>query len=128
MVVSQKPVVVGNTPGKEPLDHFALVAFVGQVFVKVTGPVKSGQYVIASGKNDGLGIAKDKEALTESDYSKIVGQAWETSDKTNLRLVKVAITPLDFANTSSKRLENLEKENKQLRSDLQEIQKMLRKR
>ena len=41
MVVSAAPVVVGNKPAGSA-DNFATVAFVGQVFVRVAGPVASG--------------------------------------------------------------------------------------
>jgi hypothetical protein len=68
------------------------VAFVGQVYVKVRGAVKSGHYIVASGKNDGVGYAVSKKDLTAEDTERIVGQAWETSNNPNLRLVKAAIT------------------------------------
>lgn len=56
-----------------------LVSFIGQIYVKVRGSVQSGQYIIASNNEAGVGIAKDGDKLTRDDYSRVIGKAWETS-------------------------------------------------
>uniref|UniRef100_A0A6S8EHS9 Uncharacterized protein n=1 Tax=Aplanochytrium stocchinoi TaxID=215587 RepID=A0A6S8EHS9_9STRA len=60
MVVSTTPSVAAGVPpsisGTEPIPG-ALCAFLGQVPVNVVGPVKCGQYLFPSGKNDGYAIA-----------------------------------------------------------------------
>jgi len=128
MSVSAKPIVVGNLPEKNKEDY-VLVAFVGQVFVHVKGAVKSGQYIVASDE-PGVGIAKDKHALTRRDISRVVGQVWETSSKKERRLVKVGITPMDIpvaADTeTTTRLTKLEKENETLREQLNMLMKEVR--
>ena len=57
MVVSHKPIVLGNIPeeGKSHLGNN--VAFMGQVPVKVIGPVSSGDYIVAHGEISGYGKA-----------------------------------------------------------------------
>jgi hypothetical protein len=108
MSVSAKPVVVGNMPDAD-IDGFELVAFVGQVFVKVRGAAISGQYVVAS-EEAGVGIAKDREALTIHDLQRVVGQVWQTTDEVGLHLVKVGITPMDMSLVQLQRIADLEAE------------------
>jgi hypothetical protein len=106
MSVSAKPIVVGNAPEGNK-DNYTLVAFVGQVYVKVKGAVVSGQYVIASDEN-GVGVAKNKEDLTATDISRVVGQVWETSNNEKTRLIKVGITPMDMSLVQTERIATLE--------------------
>lgn len=74
MVISTEPGVVGNSKDVQEIDSKGnIVAFMGQVPVKVRGIVQSGDYIIPSGLNDGVGIATKKRT------AKCVGQAWETS-------------------------------------------------
>jgi len=76
MVISNRPIVLGNMPevGKEL--NFEKVAFMGQVPVKVYGNVKPGDYILPSGLNNGFGIAISPKDLKPEDYLKIVGVAW----------------------------------------------------
>jgi hypothetical protein len=121
MVVSQKPIVVGNTPDNDDLSKYALISFVGQVYVNVDQPVRSGQYIVASGKNDGMGVPKNRDDLTAIDIPQVVGQAWETSDTTGRHVIKVAITPLDIPGNLSAKIEAIELENKILRTEIEAI-------
>gem|GEM_PF-2082045 len=108
MSVSAKPVVVGNMPDANK-DEFELVAFVGQVFVKVRGPATSGQYVVASDEA-GVGVAKNREDLTFHELQRVVGQVWQTTDEVGLHLVKVGITPMDMSLVQAQRIADLEAE------------------
>ena len=79
MVVSHAPIVLGNMPpeGREHL--YSKVAFMGQVPVKVEGPVNPGDYVIPSGLDDGVGVAVPPELMTAEEYATAVGRAWGRS-------------------------------------------------
>jgi hypothetical protein len=101
MIVSMKPVVVGNSPGAD-VSGYALVSFIGQVYVNVVGPVKSGEYIIPSGRNDGTGMAISSNQISNSNFQSVVGQAWETSEQTEKRLVKVGITAFTIPNANYK--------------------------
>jgi hypothetical protein len=101
MIVSMKPVVVGNSPGPD-VTGYALVSFIGQVYVNVVGPVKSGEYIIPSGRNDGTGIAISSNQISNSNFQSVVGQVWETSEQTEKRLVKVGITAFATPNSNNK--------------------------
>ena len=106
MIVSMKPVVVGNSPGPD-VTGYALVSFIGQVYVNLVGPVKSGEYIIPSGRNDGTGIAISSNQVSNSNFQSVVGQAWETSEQTEKRLIKVGITA--FAIPSANYKENTDR-------------------
>lgn len=80
MVVSYKPIVLGNMPAANREKEYEKVAFMGQVPVKVFGKVNIGDYIIPSGKNDGIGIAIQSSQITSENIKNIVGIAWSTSD------------------------------------------------
>lgn len=79
MVISTKPAILGNMPmtGKEGL--YEKVAFMGQIPVKVRGIVLSGDYILPSGLNDGIGRAVSSDDITAKQYREIVGVAWSSS-------------------------------------------------
>jgi hypothetical protein len=91
LVVSASPAVVGNMPaeGKEHL--FEKVALLGQVHVKVIGPVREGDYIIPSGLEDGSGVAVSPEMMTAEEFTKIVGRAWDSSPNAGLKYVRIAV-------------------------------------
>lgn len=76
MAVSYRPIVLGNTPqkGKEHLG--SNVAFMGQIPVKVMGPVRSGDYIVGKGNIPGYGIAISPQHMTLSDFNCAVGRSW----------------------------------------------------
>ena len=76
LVVSTKPIILGNTPEEGKEENYKKVAFMGQVPVKVEGTVYSGDYILASGNNDGLGRAVSPAEMDIEDYQNIVGIAW----------------------------------------------------
>ena len=51
------------------------VAFMGQVPVFVVGKVNAGDFIIASGRNDGLGIAISPDQISLKQLNKVVGIA-----------------------------------------------------
>jgi hypothetical protein len=67
------------------------VAFVGQVPVKVRGRVRAGDWILASGRDDGTATACVPDALDAGRADRVIGQAWESSDDENVKLVKTVI-------------------------------------
>ena len=118
MVISSMPLVVGNWKGKDTGLTYETVAFVGQVPVKIKGSVTSGDYIVPSGDNDGVAIAVSPSNLTVEQSSQIVGQAWESSSKTGIKYVNVAITPHSQPTAI---LDRLEKENQELKEEIRKI-------
>ena len=80
MVVSQNPTVIGAMPEDSESQMFEKIAFMGQVPVKVVGEVKRGDYILPSGKEDGLAIAVAPEEMKTRDYARIIGISWGESD------------------------------------------------
>ena len=91
MVVSKRPIVLGNVPKPEKEQNFEKVAFMGQVPVKVVGAVAVGDYIIPSGNNDGLGVAIHPADMKLGDYAKIVGVAWQAAKEAPINYVNVAV-------------------------------------
>jgi hypothetical protein len=79
MAVSMHPIVLGNTPpdGKTHLGNN--IAFMGQVPVKITGAVNSGDFIVANSEIPGYGLAISQEDMTIEDFKHCVGRAWETN-------------------------------------------------
>ena len=82
LVVSDQPIVTGNSPGSDPADreHFETVAFVGQVPAKVRGAVETGEVIVPSGRADGTGVAVAPREYDHAEDGPIVGQAWEAAE------------------------------------------------
>jgi hypothetical protein len=82
---------LGNAPQPKQQPFFEKVAFMGQVPVKVAGKVEVGDFIIPSGNNNGVGIAVNPAKMMISDYSKVVGVAWQAAKDAPLNYVNVAV-------------------------------------
>jgi len=91
MVISLKPIVLGNTPENGKAKEYEKVAFMGQVPVRVLGAVNLGDYILPSGNNNGLGIAVSPANMKPQDYKKIVGVAWSAGTNPDLNTIRVAV-------------------------------------
>jgi hypothetical protein len=92
MVVSHKPIVLGNTPTELMEKNYEKVAFMGQVPVRVFGKVNLGDYIIPNGLNNGVGVAVAPDKIAAKDVKNIVGIAWSTADNAvGLNNINVAI-------------------------------------
>lgn len=106
LVVSRQPILLGNAPQPDQKAAFEKIAFMGQVPVKVAGPVSVGDYILPSGNNDGLGIAVSPKAMKSGDYARVVGVAWEAgSAEAPFNYIKTAVGI--NANDLSKKVEKL---------------------
>jgi hypothetical protein len=76
LVISTNPIVLGNSPEDGREMYFEKIAFMGQVPVRVLGTVAAGDYIVATGKNDGLAIAKSPADISPDDLVNIIGVAW----------------------------------------------------
>lgn len=91
MIISSRPIVLGNAPQPEKEQNFEKVAFLGQAPVRVSGKVEVGDYILASGRNDGMGIALHPSKVKISDYKRIVGVAWEAAKENAINLINIGI-------------------------------------
>ena len=126
MVVSFKPIVLGNTPNDSALPNFEKVAFMGQVPVKVFGKVNLGDYIIPNGVNNGVGVAVAPDKIKHSDVKNIVGIAWSTAEN------PLAISTVNVAiglnvNDNQKLVEKQQIEINGLKSEIDKINAKLDK-
>lgn len=91
MVVSTSPIILGNAPQVADRKDYEKIAFLGQVPVKVRGPVAVGDYILPSGNGDGFGVAVNPEALTARRHKDIVGIAWTAAEDAPINYVKMAV-------------------------------------
>ena len=126
MVVSFKPIVLGNTPNDAALPNYEKVAFMGQVPVKVFGKVNLGDYIIPNGVNNGIGVAVAPDKIKHSDVKNIVGIAWSTAEN------PLAISTVNVAiglnvNDNQKLVEKQQVEINDLKSEIDKINAKLDK-
>ena len=82
MVVSKAPMILGNDPGDPEAEaDFEKVAFMGQVPVKVKGDVESGDFILMTNQQDGIGIGVSPDAISLAQREYIVGVAWQSTVK-----------------------------------------------
>lgn len=91
LVISAHPIILGNAPQPNREDDFEKIAFLGQVDVRVSGKVNIGDYILASGNNDGIGVAMAPESLQPLDYRRVVGVAWEEAPDRPLNKVRIGV-------------------------------------
>jgi len=90
MVISSTPIVVGNWQ-QVNLNRYALVAFLGQVPVRVKGIVHKGDYIVPTGMNDGIAIAVAPENVTFELADKVLGRSWNESNDKGIKMVNTII-------------------------------------
>ena len=129
MVVSTAPIVLGNMPLESEEHGYEKVAFMGQVPVKVRGPVNSGDYIISSGLNDGTGVGVSPGEMTASDHALIVGQAWESSSDHGVKLINTVMgSPASLSpllHQLTREMSQLKLENEELRQRLEALEALL---
>ena len=91
MVVSVAPGVLGNMPPENEEHKYEKVAFMGQVPVFVVGKVKAGDFIIASGRNDGLGIAISPDRISLKQINKVVGISWTDANDNRINKINLSI-------------------------------------
>jgi hypothetical protein len=91
MAVSEHPIVLGNLPTESESHKGNNVAFMGQIPVKIVGPVTTGDYILANGKIPGYGIAKSQKELKVEDMPLVVGRSWETKPGEGPKMVNTVV-------------------------------------
>jgi hypothetical protein len=100
MAISTKAVVVaggGATQGREGSEE---VAFIGQVPVRVRGPVEIADYIVASGLEDGTAIAVSPDEIRPEQSSLIVGRAWAASAEQGVKTINTVVGLPESASTT----------------------------
>ena len=130
MVISHNPIVLGNMPEQTRMADYEKVAFMGQVLVRISGKVFAGDFILPSGKNDGVGIAVSPENIEPDQYHKIVGVAWSESLSDLPGFVNIAVginanILAQLGTAQEKKLKEQEAEIKTLRSQIDKMNNVL---
>lgn len=93
LVISTNPVLIGNAAAAEEStrEGHEVVAFLGQVPVRVVGRVASGDFLLPSGRDDGTAVAVAPRELDGRRLATVIGRAWESSGEAGEKLVLTAI-------------------------------------
>ena len=91
MAVSHQPIVLGNIPEKGKSQFGNNIAFMGQIPVKVMGPVNAGDYIVAESEIPGYGIAIKPENMRVEDYKLTVGRSWITNETNGPKMVNTVV-------------------------------------
>ena len=91
MSVSAKPIVLGNLPDEERVSLGNSIAFMGQIPVKVMGPVESGDYIVGRGEILGYGVAINPGDMSIEDFRMTVGRSWENDQSKGPKMVNTVI-------------------------------------
>jgi hypothetical protein len=90
-VVSRNPIIAANAPPPGKREGYAAVAFLGQVSVKVRGPVEAGDLLIPSQAEDGTAVGLRRAVASRKQVASAIGTAWESSDRAGVTLIKTAL-------------------------------------
>jgi hypothetical protein len=91
MVVSHRPIILGNKPQDKDLYKGNATAFLGQVPVKLMGKVRQGNIIIKHPTIKGYGMAINKEELTIHQAKNIVGRALERNLSEGPKLINTIV-------------------------------------
>ncbi len=127
--ISLAPIVLGNVPPKGEEAEYNKVGFLGQVPVKVRGAAHEGDFIIASGLNDGIGVAVSSENITPQQFTMVIGRAWTSSELAGIKYIKVAVglnakAMSEIMSHEQSEIDNLKNEVKELRKSNAEVTSM----
>lgn len=91
LAITSQPLVLGNMQEDGNMNNYEKVAFLGQIPVFVNGPVSLGDYIVASGKNDGTGKAIHPDNMTTDMLPKVIGVAWSAYEGEGVTLINTSI-------------------------------------
>lgn len=91
MVVSHQPIVLGNVPKEGQSFSGNNIAFMGQVPVKVLGPVSTGDYIVGQSSTPGYGIAKHPDQMSIEDFKYAVGRSWDNDLADGPKMVNTVV-------------------------------------
>nr|ACN58830.1 Legionella vir region protein [uncultured bacterium BLR12] len=91
MVVSSNPIILGNMPAEGKNNNGNNIAFMGQVPVKIVGPVLTGDYIIGQSNTPGYGIAKHPDKMSIDDYKNAVGRSWATDESDEPKMINTVV-------------------------------------
>ncbi|MEH6538093.1 MAG: hypothetical protein V7719_16955 [Psychroserpens sp.] len=117
MVVSTRPIVLGNMPQKSNEKNNVKIAFIGQVPVKVLGSVSPGDFILPNILDNRYGTAVNPKEMKALDYKRMVGVAWNiigVSEGINIVNVAVGINTNNLSDIVSQQETEIKALNEEL--------------
>lgn len=132
MVVSIRPIVLGNMPPEGEERNYEKVAFMGQTPIKVLGDVNVGDFLIPSGMDNGLAIAVSRDRIRVDQLKQVIGVAWDDNKEIyGLVNAAVGLTTADVSSVMERqytsltkaedRIQNLTAQNRTLENQVAEL-------
>lgn len=112
LVISSNPIILGNRPKETDKERYEKVAFLGQVPIRIIGPVKEGDYIVPSGEHDGHGIAIHPDEIELWMLPDVIAVAWESGTSEVVNIVNCSIGLDD--NTMRKVVESIDQRMEEL--------------
>ena len=133
MVVSLKPIVLGNMPPEGQEAVYEKVAFIGQVPVRVVGLVQEGDFLIPSGWEDGTAMGVNPAYIRPDQLDQVIGVAWESSFSSeglvntavglqNNDVARIIETQFEQIEETASQVAALQEENAKLEKALAEVE------
>jgi hypothetical protein len=107
-------VVLGNAVYDDSRENYEIVSFMGQIPVFVSGKVNIGDYILASGANDGTAIAVAPQDLEPEQGKMIVGRAWEAKKTEEVARVNTVVGLPEAASTTMALARRVEAQQKEI--------------
>ena len=123
MAITDRPAVLGNQ-GDEESTIDEMVSFIGQIPIKVLGPVVQGDWIVPSGLHDGIGRAVSSRDLTLE--HRIVGRAWESNSDPNVKRVN-CVVGLDQSEAKDAILQNMHGQMQDMQAQIEELKALVLK-
>jgi hypothetical protein len=82
---------LGNIPSADKENLGNNIAFMGQIPVKIMGPVVTGDYIVGNGVIKGYGVAIHPENMTVEDFKFAVGRSWASNTDSGPKLVNTVV-------------------------------------
>ncbi len=124
LVVAGSAMLAGADPGQEQRGGYVLATVLGLASVRVNGPLHAGDFIVPSGRNDGMGIAVAPDALTLDQAARIAGRAWTSDLAEGSRLAAAAIG-FDGADDADAAVLQLLAQNQQQNAHIAELEARL---
>ena len=88
------------------------------------GPVSSGDYIVASGSNDGIGVAISPADVSLNHLDRLVGRAWESSYTSGVKRVNTVVG-LDRSEILRQIIGRQQTELDRQRADIEELRQIV---
>jgi hypothetical protein len=116
-------------PDLDRKEDFEKVGFMGQVPVLTLGDVSVGDFIVASGYNDGYAKAISPENITLKDLKQVIGKAWSSSKGQKASIINVSVGLktnewIHIFEQQEQKIKNIEKQLEKLKSVTKKLEEL----